>query len=495
MSRALRILLLEDVASDAELMAQEMRRTEMPFVLKRVEDRTGFLKALEDYRPDLILSDFHLPDLDGLSALALAQEKCPEAPFIFVSGAIGEEVAIDSLKQGGTDYVLKDHLSRLGPAVERALREAALRRERRGAEEALRESEQRYRLLVKSLPGMVYRGYFDGSVEFIDDKVEDLTGYPQKEFDSRRLKWTHLVLPEDLEDFKQAFMKGLETTRSFTREYRIRGKDRQMRWIQDRGQIICNAAGRVEYVSGVFFDITGSKEADEALRESEQRLRFLTSQLLEAQERERKRISMELHDELGQSLTVLKLQIRTLHRRLREDQGELKEDCLEMLEYLDEVIDNVRRLSRDLSPAVLEDLGLTSALGYLLDGVSKYSKVNCSFQTRDLNDLIPAEAQINVYRIIQEGLTNISRHAEASEVSLRIREQDQSLSLLLEDNGKGFNLAEVLTRNSTSGGSGLAALEERARMLGGSLQIWSRPGTGTRITCIIPANRLKNSNR
>jgi len=491
MDRGLRILVLEDLATDAELMAYELRRTGIPFTLRRVDDRAGFVQALQDYRPDLILSDFHLPDFDGFSALALAQEKCPGTPFLFVSGAMGEEVAIDSLKQGATDYILKDRLARLGPAVERALREAAERRERRQAEDALRESEQRYRLLVKSIPAVVYRGYFDCTVDFIDDKVADITGYPREEFESRRLKWSDLVAPEDREYFKEAFLAGLQTTRSYLREYRIRRQDGQVVWIQDRGQIICNPPGRVEYVSGVFFDITGSKRSEEALRESEQRLRFLTSRLLTAQERERKRISMELHDELGQSLTVSKMQIRAIQRTLREDQGELKEDCASLLGYLDGVIDNVRRLSRDLSPTILEDLGLMSALRYLVDGVSKHYQVNYAVEVEELNDLFPSEAQIIIYRIFQECLTNISKHAEASEISFLVRESNGMISLTLEDNGKGFNVDEVLARDATRRGLGLAALDERARMLGGSLEIWSRPGAGTRITCNITVNQLK----
>ena len=166
----LRILIVEDMASDAELMAYELRQAKLPFTYRRVENDVEFLREIDQFRPDLILSDYHLPHFNGLAALALVQEKCPEVPFIFVSGAIGEDVAIDSLKRGATDYVLKDRLSRLAPAVKRALREAAERRERHQAEEALRESEQRYRLLVKSLPAVVYRGYFDCAVDFVDDK-------------------------------------------------------------------------------------------------------------------------------------------------------------------------------------------------------------------------------------------------------------------------------------------------------------------------------------
>jgi two-component system sensor histidine kinase UhpB len=490
MGRALRILILEDLSTDAELMAYELRQGGIKFTLRRAEDKAGFIQALEDYRPDLILSDFHLPDFDGLSALALAREKCPETPFIFVSGAMGEEVAIDSLKQGATDYVLKDHLARLGSAVDRALREAASRRERLRAEEALRESEQRYRLLVKSLPAVVYRGYFDCAVDFIDEKVEGITGYPRKEFESRRLRWSDLVVAEDLENFKEAFLEGLQDSKSFLREYRIKRRDGKSVWIQDRGQIICAPDGRVEYVSGVFFDITSSKQSEEALRESEKRLRFLTTQLLTAQERERKRISMELHDELGQSLTVLKLQIRAIQRSLWEGQENLKADCAELLHYLDEVIENTRRLSRDLSPSILEDLGLEAALRYLIDGVGKHYKVNHSFETAGLNDLFPAEAQIIIYRIFQECFTNISKHAEAREVSLVIKESEGQVSLILEDDGKGFDVHEVWGRHAAGRGLGLAALDERVRMLGGTLEIQSRPGAGTRITCNIPVNVL-----
>ncbi len=493
MTPGLRILIVEDVASDAELMTYELRQANLPFTCRRVDNDVDFLREIEQFRPDLILSDFHLPHFNGLAALALAQERCPEVPFIFVSGAIGEEVAIDSLKRGATDYVLKDRLSRLAPAVKRALREAAERRERRQAQEALRESEQQYRLLVKSLPAVVYRGYFDCAVDFFDGKVEELTGYSKPDFDSRQIKWLDLVVSEDLPQFREAFLTGFRTSKSFMREYRIKRKDGAILWIQDRGQIICNAEGRVDYVSGVFFDVTESQRAKMALQESEQRLRFLTTQLLTAQEGERKRISMELHDELGQSLTVLKLQIRAIERNLREDeQPELKQECRELLQYLDAVIENVRRLSRDLSPSILEDLGLQAALKYLLDGVGKYLSVEHSFEIGEFNGLFPAEAQIVIYRIFQECLNNITKHAGACKVSVVVRRDGGAVSFILEDDGAGFDVAQILNRDGTRRGLGLAALDERARMLGGACQIWSRPGAGTKIVCTIPVGQSRH---
>src|SRR4030067_1250091 len=121
LNKELRILILEDVATDAEWVEYDLRKGGIVFSSKRVETREDFIRELNDFAPDLILADYNLPSFDGLSALELAKEQQPEAPFIFVSGAIGEEFAIDILKKGATDYVLKDYLIRLVPAVKRAL--------------------------------------------------------------------------------------------------------------------------------------------------------------------------------------------------------------------------------------------------------------------------------------------------------------------------------------------------------------------------------------
>ncbi len=149
MSATLRILLLEDVPTDAELVERELRRAKIDFGARRVWSREAFETELASYRPDAILADFSLPGFGGLDAMEIAQRESPHTPFIFVSGAIGEERAIDTLKKGATDYVLKDRLSRLGPALERALREAEERRERHRAEKALRHSEERHRVLLE----------------------------------------------------------------------------------------------------------------------------------------------------------------------------------------------------------------------------------------------------------------------------------------------------------------------------------------------------------
>jgi DNA-binding NarL/FixJ family response regulator len=151
MNEELRILILEDVPTDADLIQDELRQGGTVFTPNCVKDKASYLKALDEFAPNIILSDYSLPSFDGLTALKFAVEKCPNVPFIFVSGALGEETAIDLLRQGATDYVLKNRLSRLVPALTRALQEVKERKERDAALEALKKREQALELKSRSL--------------------------------------------------------------------------------------------------------------------------------------------------------------------------------------------------------------------------------------------------------------------------------------------------------------------------------------------------------
>jgi PAS domain S-box-containing protein len=362
--------------------------------------------------------------------------------------------------------------------------------ERRRAEAALRESEARFASFMRHAPGTAVMRDFKGRYLFANELWERIQHRTRHDWEGKTISevWPPPMAARfyegDLQVIAQA--KTVQTIEEISQEDGIHN------WLVTKFPIP-DKDGRPALIGEVGLDITLRRRAEEALRESEQRLRFLTSQLLSAQERERKRISMELHDELGQSLAVLKLQIRAIERGLGDDQQDLREECVELLLYLDGVIDDIRRLSRDLSPAILEDLGLQSALKYLINEVSKHYTVGLSFEVEDLDQLFPAEAQIIIYRIFQECLTNISKHAGATEVSITVKEHDGLISLLIEDNGAGFDPALVLARRATGRGLGLAALDERARMLGGILEIRSQPGDGTSITLVIPVDQVRKA--
>ncbi len=270
-------------------------------------------------------------------------------------------------------------------------------------------------------------------------------------------------------------------------ERQYRRKDGSLVDVEVSAKLVTYGGRKV--ICAVARDISERKETERALRESEQKLRLLSSHLLTAQETERRRISIELHDELGQALMVLKLHLKSIERKLRKNQVGLKEECEHTLQYINQIIDKVRRISLDLSPSILEDLGLSAALRWLVGDFTKHYDIRSSVDIPELNDLFSKKTQIIIYRIFQEALTNIGKCADATHLFIAIKKQSDNVSFLVEDNGNGFDVEKVFTKDGTVKGMGLTAMDERVRMLGGSLDLWSRRGKGTRISFAIPTNK------
>ena len=223
------------------------------------------------------------------------------------------------------------------------------------------------------------------------------------------------------------------------------------------------------------------------LRKSEERLHRLSSDLFTVQENERRRISLELHDELGQSMAALKMQVGSIARRLGDVPiEEMKVVCNDMRDNINQIIENVRRLARDLSPVVLDDLGLQAAIEYLVNNFTKIYNVDIKYKYTNINHLFNEDSQRIIYRILQEALTNISKHAQAKHVSLIIEEIDRAVQFTVRDDGNGFNVQKTLDQKGTEKGMGLEAMSERVRILGGKINIVSRPGIDTTVTFTTP---------
>jgi signal transduction histidine kinase len=231
-------------------------------------------------------------------------------------------------------------------------------------------------------------------------------------------------------------------------------------------------------------DITERKQSEEVLKESAKNLRHLASQLLRAQEDERKRISLELHDELGHALLALKLQLLSVEDQLLPQQVSLKKEIGKILGVIGTTIEEVRRLYLDLSPGDLEDLGLTTALHSLLDEFADLQKnIIWTIKLDNLDGLLPLSAQTAIYRIVQEALTNIGKHAKPKHVSLEIKREKPGISFTIEDDGIGFERHKIVKEKKTLG---LLAMEERVNILGGSFELRSQEDRGTRISFTIP---------
>jgi signal transduction histidine kinase len=358
----IRILLLEDSPTDADLVRHALRMGGLMFCLEHVDNRAAFVRRLGSFSPDLILSDFSLPTLDGYTALEIAREKCPEVPFIFVTGTLGEEVAIETLKKGATDYVLKQRLSRLIPSVHRALREAEERRERMRAEERLRQSHAH--------------------------------------------------------------------------------------------------------------------------------LRALSIHLQSVREEERIRIAREVHDELGQSLTGLKLQLTWLAGRLPENFKLLHNKAHAMADDIDRIIQAVRRIATELRPGLLDTAGLPAALEWQTNEFQKQTGIQCRVTVAIRDSMLSQDLNTAFFRIFQETLTNIIRHANATKVEVRLVESTEHYILEVKDNGRGISESEIQNTKSI----GLIGMTERAALLGGEVRWRGEPGRGTTVSVRIPRARKNSGN-
>ena len=231
-------------------------------------------------------------------------------------------------------------------------------------------------------------------------------------------------------------------------------------------------------------DITERKRTEKVLQESERKLRHLASRLLSAQEDERKRLSRELHDELGHALLTLKLQIASVEEELSPEQISLKNEINKILKSVGSTIEEVRRLYLDLTPGDLEDLGLTVALRSLIEDFADLQKqIKWTIKIGGLDGLFSLPIQTAIYRVVQEALTNIGKYASPAKVFVEIKRVNQGLSFVIKDDGIGFERDEVFNEEKTLG---LLAMEERVKILGGSFELWSRKNQGTKISFTIP---------
>ena len=262
MADEIRLLIVEDLETDAELAVHELHKGGVPSRVLRVETEPDYLRALQEFMPDLVLCDYTLPRFDGMSALAIARERRPDLPFIFLSGTIGEEVAIESLQRGATDYVLKGNLARLAPAVHRALQQAQDRKKSRAAEAELASVRDRTNSIFDSLRDVVWSiSPLHKDIIYISSATKELFGRPPQDFSANPALWFDCVHPEDRNGVRQA-SKRLIAGEPIDMEYRIVHRDGSVRWVHNRARFIPARDMQEARVDGIVSDITERKRQE-----------------------------------------------------------------------------------------------------------------------------------------------------------------------------------------------------------------------------------------
>lgn len=520
MGRTLRALIVEDSEDDAQLIIKELRNAGYDPIVDRVESAKQMSAALEAQSWEVVLSDYKLPTFTAPAALAMLQTRRIDLPFIIVSGAIGEETAVAAMKAGAHDYLMKDNLARLGPVVERELREAKERRARRQAEVEIRQRNLELAAL-NAIAGVVSNSLdldhiLDRALEKTLEVVElscgavwvfdessgglplvaqvGLSRSDQKALEEQAgivfdlgPRHGRLLSKPLSEPWGPGGRAALPQVPSWEVALPLlsRGNPVGMLMLGDYGSHDLGSTwlSLLEGIAGLIGTAVENARLFYEVRQGRNRLQTLSSRLVEAQEAERRHLARELHDEIGQVLTSLKLTLE-ISKRSMADAARASLGQADIL--INELITRVRSLSMGLRPIMLDDQGLLPTLRWHLQRFQDQTEIEVDFQQSGLERRFEQEIETAAYRIVQEALTNVARHGRVREVRVRVRSDERILEVQVEDDGAGFDPERALAAATSSG---LAGMRQRANLLGGQLRIESKPGQGTRLFGELPVTR------
>ncbi|MDY0036862.1 MAG: histidine kinase [Zoogloea oleivorans] len=476
----IRLLFIEDSENDVLLLLQRFRNAGYAPIYRQVASEVDMRNALEQERWDLILCDHNLPGFSAQAALRLTQELALDLPFIIVSGVMQEDDAIAAMRAGAHDYLSKNKLDRLVPAVERELREVCNRLEKRFAEQTLRQSEARLRALTDNIPGVVFQmGYStDGMLgfQYLSEAATMLFGISAEELTGSSAGWMTWLLDDDLPGFVDAAALSADNLSTLNWEGRIQLPTGEQKWINLRSSPRLSEANEVVW-EGVMWNITHSKRVEADLRESRSQLAALSNHLQRIKEDERERIARDVHDVLGGTLVAMKFEMSLLESKLESDPIQARDRTRNVGRMVDDAIATVGRVTRELRPGILKDFGLAAAIESQGEDFAQRTGIACNILCTD-HDLDPDyDTALAFFRVFQEALTNVSKHARATAVNVRLMQEGDEVVLEIADNGCGLGVSDLQKPRSF----GLRGIRERLSSLGGRLDLSPVEPSGMRL--------------
>jgi PAS domain S-box-containing protein len=354
--------------------------------------------------------------------------------------------------------------------------------ERKQAEEELRESEEKYRNIFENIQDVYYEVTLDGIILEISSSIEEISIYKREEIIGHSL-YDIYVDPKKREGFVKELLKNGKVV-----DYEILLKDK------DAAKGYCSITAKlVRDKHGNPIKIIGSMRNISERKRAEEKVHVLTQELMKAQESERQMISGYLHDNIAQNLSALIIDCETLLDNQPSIRPEIRQKVSEMSKTLRECIKEVRNLSYDLRPPVLDELGLVQALFQYCDDFYEDNGINVDFHSAGMKDLkLDFDTEINLYRLIQEGFVNIKKHADASNVTVKLVAAFPNIILRIEDNGRGFDVQKRLATITKEKRMGIRSMEQRVKLLHGEMEILSRPMQGTKISIKLPYKDKKS---
>lgn len=442
------------------------------------------LSTIQKKRPNLVLVNGRLMGKRAGIDLARRISEELELPVLILVDRSEFRVLKQTLKKLGCECLLKPvDKQNLEMAIETTLARHALEKKIKGrAKNALRESEERYYELVDKISEGVVIQDKKGIITSANERFLELIGYKRKEVLGRPIT-TFLG-----EGWLQKGEQGEAEDRWRSIELAWKRKDGKRIYTILSRRPIHDQKGRFEGYVSVLTDITERRQVELELRRSQEELRSLSQHLQSIRESESKRIAGEIHDVLGQQLTALKIDLSWLSSRaasLGESGLEIQDKIQAMSDLVDKTIQSVQKISAELRPVLLDDLGLGPAMEWLAQEFENRTKIKCRVRLAcDTLDLDP-DCSTAIFRISQEALTNVARHARATAVDIHLAEENGTLVVKIGDNGKGIRQSEINAPTSL----GLMGMRERIRPFGGKFEIAGSPEKGTLLTISVPLER------
>ena len=474
----LRILLVDDDPGDRLLVRQTLAEAHVAVSLTELADQPALESALEGPAPDLVLTDYALGWTSGLAVLLRVKSRWPDVPVIMVTGTGSEEIAVECMREGLDDYILKSsrHILRLPAAIQAAQARVEERRARRTA-------ENRYASLFAGVPIGLYRAAPTGEVLEANPAFLRILACPDRADLSSTCLFDLCDAPEE-----QSLWRSLawgERDRLDV-ELRLRRWDGATVWVENHSRVVRDVAGQVLFAEGSLEDISSRKQAEAELMRQHEELHILAARLTEVEETERQRLARELHDQVGQNLTALGIGLSLVRSQLpKRTDPAMHARLADLLGLVEETTARIRSVMGDLRPPVLDDYGLVAALGWYAGQVARRTGISVDVSGKECDPRLPPAAETALFRIAQEALNNVAKHAGASRVGITFSARPSGATLAIADNGKGF-AATMPVPMANRAHWGLRIMKERADGVGGACRIESRPDQGTRVTVEVP---------
>ncbi|MEI9912058.1 MAG: response regulator [Bacteroidota bacterium] len=480
MSAKTRILIVEHDAADIELLEYELKKGGIRFISECVQNEEDYVRALTHFIPDIILSDFSLPSFDGPTAFAIREQMARSIPFIFVSGNIGEEKSIEYIKNGVTDYVLKDKVFTLITKVNRALKEAKEKQQKNKAEQDLIESENR----LARAQQVAHMGSWDlnviTNIILLSDEACRIYWIEPDQNRQSFKTWLSFIHPEDVAAVSEKIKETRHSLHDFSVGHRILRKDGSTRHICTEGKSGFDLTGVPAGLHGTTHDVTEKVLLENKLVEERLTMqRQITHAVLTTQENERENIGKELHDNLNQILAVAKLYLQMAKSHIEQREMYIDKSC----GFIVNVIEEIRKISKRLIIPDIHVIGLCDNIKHLVEDLVVIHPIKIQFSSNDIKgDELNKKLQLTIFRIVQEQINNILRHAKATRATINLKRQEDQIILLISDNGEGCDILKE------KNGVGIMNIKSRTEVYQGKVTILSKPGEEYKLKVVLPLN-------